>query len=82
MRHVLPNYALARNAQKRERGRARVTLDDQAIGASADPELLNDIDNALGHVAAVAPSHGAERRQPSVERWAVLEIPDAETDGH
>jgi len=55
MRHVLINRARARGALKREGAHVRVTLDQDALATSNDPELLIDIDNAINRLAEIAP---------------------------
>lgn len=50
MRRLLVNHANARNAAKRGGDALRVTLDESAVGSSADEDLL-DLDEALSRLA-------------------------------
>ncbi len=55
MRQILVDRARARASVKRGGGRARVTLDDDALAADDQPEALLEIDDALQRLAEVAP---------------------------
>jgi RNA polymerase sigma-70 factor (ECF subfamily) len=53
MRRVLVDHARARRRDKRGGGAARVTLDDDRVGAAARDLDLVALDDALGELAAV-----------------------------
>lgn len=55
MRHILIDHARSRQREKRGGGRTPETLDDRALGVSADADRLLDIDRALEKLAAVDP---------------------------
>ncbi len=55
MRHILIDHARSRHREKRGGGQTPETLDDRALGVSADADRLLDIDRALEKLAAVDP---------------------------
>lgn len=55
MRHVLVDRAKARFAQKREGDVHRVTLDDEEIDVTEQPDALLDLNDAVERLALVEP---------------------------
>jgi RNA polymerase sigma factor (TIGR02999 family) len=55
MRHVLVDRARARLAQKREGSLNRVTLDEEMIPESDQPEVIIDLDDAIERLARAEP---------------------------
>jgi RNA polymerase sigma factor (TIGR02999 family) len=55
MRHVLLDRAKARAALKRGGGRVRLDLDEETIGVEDQPEAALQLEEALSHLAQVAP---------------------------
>jgi len=55
MRHILVDRARERVALKRGGARVRVTLEEDALAADAQPQALLEIDDALERLAALSP---------------------------
>lgn len=55
MRQVLVDYARSRQASKRDRGRAPVTLDESRHGVEVEIEMVLQVDAALGRLAEIDP---------------------------
>jgi len=53
MRHILVDRARARMSEKRGSGQGPITIDDEMIAASDDPEAMLQINDALDHLAHV-----------------------------
>ncbi len=55
MRHILIDYAVARNAQKRGGGAVPIELDDSALATENSIEEVLALNEALGRLESVAP---------------------------
>jgi len=55
MRHVLVDRAKARGALKRSGAQRRISLDDEEIGADAQPEAILELDEAMDRLAELEP---------------------------
>jgi RNA polymerase sigma factor (TIGR02999 family) len=55
MRHVLVDRARELSTLKRGGMRQRITLDDEAMSAEAEPDLLLQLDDAMNRLAAFEP---------------------------
>ncbi len=56
MRHILVDYARRRNALKRDGGRVRVELDEDALPLSEEyAEAVEDLHNALERLESISP---------------------------
>lgn len=55
MRQVLVDYARSRQASKRGRGRASVTLDESRLAVEVEIETVLQVDRVLGRLAEIDP---------------------------
>jgi RNA polymerase sigma factor (TIGR02999 family) len=58
MRHILVDYARARNAKKRPEGRVQVSLSDIDVAVGERPEDLVALDEALSRLEGLNPRAG------------------------
>jgi RNA polymerase sigma factor (TIGR02999 family) len=55
MRHILVDRARERASVKRGGAGTRITLEEEAISVDAHPEVLLEIDDALGRLSVMSP---------------------------